>query len=60
MVHCFSELMAKTQQSSSLRAKRGNPCIGAASGLPRHFVPRKDGSLFEMRSNDEFRDRMIP
>ncbi len=31
---------------SSLRAKRGNPYYGAASGLPRRCAPRKDDSIW--------------
>jgi hypothetical protein len=31
--------------TSSLRAQRGNPDFGAATGLPRRFAPRNDKSL---------------
>ncbi len=41
------------QIESSLRAKRGNPQGGAASGLPRRCAPRKDecANLIESESN---------
>jgi hypothetical protein len=29
----------------SLRAQRGNPDFGAATGLPRHYAPRNDDLL---------------
>ncbi len=44
------EQLAINLHHSSLRAKRGNPYTGAASGLPRRCTPRKDDPHFTQRA----------